>query len=156
MKVQLYMSGGKVKWYIEVNLVYIKWKQLSCKWWNSWSSKSNVMCNLTDTCKELDPRPVSTLITKRNACFWKHPNLESFALLYCQSHDYFQSWPTLFSNFKKRNFSPWIFPGAQGQGHVTWGHEKCMQTFKDHERTMINFEMRFLASCYHEHCQNDV
>ncbi len=23
---------------------------------------------------------------------------------------------------KKRNFSPWIFPGAQGQGHVTWGH----------------------------------
>ena len=25
---------------------------------------------------------------------------------------------------KKRNFSPWFFPGAQGQGHVTWGHEK--------------------------------
>ncbi len=27
---------------------------------------------------------------------------------------------------KKCNFSPWIFPGAQGQGHVTWGHVKMM------------------------------
>ncbi len=28
---------------------------------------------------------------------------------------------TLFQ--KKCNFSPWIFSGAHGQGHVTWGHE---------------------------------
>ena len=25
---------------------------------------------------------------------------------------------------KKHNFSFLIFPGAQGQGHVTWGHKK--------------------------------
>ncbi len=25
---------------------------------------------------------------------------------------------------KKRNFSSWIIQGAQGQGHVTQGHEK--------------------------------
>ena len=25
---------------------------------------------------------------------------------------------------KKRNFSSWIFPGAQGQGHVTLDHGK--------------------------------
>ena len=34
---------------------------------------------------------------------------------------------TLFQ--KKRNFSSWIFPRAQGHGHVTWGREKSAYQF---------------------------
>ena len=30
---------------------------------------------------------------------------------------------------KKRNFSSWIFPGAQGQGHVTLDHGKSACRF---------------------------
>ncbi len=30
---------------------------------------------------------------------------------------------------KKRNFSSLIFRGGQGQGHVTWGHEKSAYGF---------------------------
>ncbi len=42
----------------------------------------------------------------------------------------------------KRNFSSWIFPGTQGQGHVTL----------DDGKSAYRFSMGFLASCYHEHC----
>ena len=41
---------------------------------------------------------------------------------YSAKHIYTQS-------LKKRNFSSWGFPGAQGRGHVSQGHKKSANLF---------------------------
>ncbi len=42
-------------------------------------------------------------------------------------------------SLKKCNFSSWIFPGTQGQGHVTRGHEKSAYRFSKVFQCFISY-----------------